>query len=300
MGYTDRQGEQQNMEHIYVSIPDGGNKNTYTQSLAEGVTLKPFTAYFVQAVDPTNGQSNTLPLTYSKTQRLLLAPQRLQQTGEDMLVELTLANGSATDNAGLWVGNSHTADYEIGRDLTKMYSADRKPQLYTVALYGRMAYQALPDAQAHAIPLGIYVPAKGDYTLSLNRAVSRVNEAESVCLLYEGRVVADLLQAGYTLTAAGKGLVDGYTLDIRRSPKVVTDIVPAAGDAPYLIVRSGMLTIANLPAEAMVQVYDALGRICFSAPAGAQTIDVAAPQTGVYTVVVTTGDQSYILKTLLH
>ncbi len=300
MGYTDRQGEQQDMEHIYVSIPDGGNKNTYTQSLAEGVTLKPFTAYFVQAVDPENGQSNTLPLTYSKTQRLLLAPQRLQETEQDMLVELTLANGSATDNAGLWVGNSHTADYEIGRDLTKMYSADRKPQLYTVALYGRMAYQALPDAQAHAIPLGIYVPAKGDYTLSLNRAVSRVNEAESVCLLYEGRVVADLLQAGYTLTAAGKGLVDGYTLDIRRSPKVVTDIVPAAGDAPYLIVRSGMLTIANLPAEAMVQVYDALGRICFSAPAGAQTIDVAAPQTGVYTVVVTTGDQSYILKTLLH
>ncbi len=300
MGYTDRQGEQQDIDHIYVSIPNGGNSNTYTQSLAEGVMLRPFTAYFVQAVDPTNGQSNTLPLTYSKTQRLLLAPQRLQDAGEDMLVELTLAAGSVADNAGLWVGDDHTADYEIGRDLTKMYSADRKPQLYTVAPYGRMAYQALPDAQAHAVPLGIYVPAKGDYTLSLNRAVSRVNEAESVCLLYEGRVVADLLQAGYTLSAAGKGLVDGYTLDIRRSPKVVTDIVPVNGDAPYLIVRSGMLTIANLPAEAMVQVYDALGRICFSAPAGAQTIDVAAPQTGVYTVVVTTGDQSYILKTLLH
>lgn len=300
MGYTDRQGEQQDMEHIYVSIPDGGNKNTYTQSLAEGVTLRPFTAYFVQAVDPENGQSNTLPLTYSKTQRLLLAPQRLQETEQDMLVELTLANGSATDNAGLWVGNSHTADYEIGRDLTKMYSADRKPQLYTVAPYGRMAYQALPDAQAHAIPLGIYVPAKGDYTLSLNRAVSRVNEAESVCLLYEGGVVADLLQADYTLSAAGKGLVDGYTLDIRRAPKVETNIVPVNGDAPYLIVRSGMLTIANLPAGAVVQVYDVLGRICFSAPAGAQTIEVAAPQTGVYTVVVTTGDQSYILKTLLH
>lgn len=301
MGYTDRQGEQQDIDHIYVSIPNGGNSNTYTQSLAEGVMLRPFTAYFVQAVDPTNGQSNTLPLTYSKTQRLLLAPQRLQETEQDMLVELTLAAGSVADNAGLWVGNSHTADYEIGRDLTKMYSADRKPQLYTVAPYGRMAYQALPDAQAHAIPLGIYVPAQGDYTLSLNRAVSRVNEAESVCLLYEGRVVADLLQTGYTLTAAGKGLVDGYTLDIRRSPKVVTDIVPVNGDAPYLIVRSGKITIANLPAEAMVQVYDALGRICFSAPAGAQTIDVAAPQTGVYTVVVvTTGDQPYILKTLLH
>ena len=302
MGYTDRQGEQQDMEHIYVSIPDGGNKNTYTQSLAEGVTLHPFTAYFVQAVDPnpTDGQSNTLPLTYSKTQRLLQAPQRLQQTEQDILVELTLANGSTADNAGLWVGNSHTNEYEIGRDLTKMYSADRKPQLYTVAPYGKMAYQALPDAQAHAVPLGIYVPAKGDYTLSLNRAVSRVNEAQSVCLLYNGKVVADLLQAGYTLSATGKGLVDGYTLDIRRAPKVETDIVPVAGDAPYLIVRDGILTVANLPAEAMVQVYDVLGRICFSAPAGAQTVDVVAPQTGVYTVVVTTGDQPYILKTLLH
>ena len=300
MGCTDRQGEQQDKEHIYVSIPDGGNKNTYTQSLAEGVTLRPFTAYFVQAVDPTNGQSNTLPLTYSKTQRLLLAPQRLQETEQDILVELTLANGSTADNAGLWVGNSHTNEYEIGRDLTKMYSAASKPQLYTVAPYGKMAYQALPDAQAHAIPLGIYVPAKGDYTLSLNRAVSRVNEAQSVCLLYNGKVVADLLQADYTLSATGSGAITGYTLDIRRAPKVETAIASVAGDAPYLITRNGLLTIANLPAEAMVQVYDMLGRVCFAAQAATATVDVAVPQTGVYTVVVTAADRQYILKTLLH
>ena len=300
MGCTDRQGEQQDIDHIYVSIPDGSNKNTYTQSLAEGVTLRPFTAYFVQAVDPTNRQSNTLPLTYSKTQRLLLAPQRLQETEQDILVELTLANGSTADNAGLWVGNSHTNEYEIGRDLTKMYSAASKPQLYTVAPYGKMAYQALPDAQAHAIPLGIYVPAKGDYTLSLNRAVSRVNEAQSVCLLYNGKVVADLLQADYTLSATGSGAITGYTLDIRRAPKVETAIASVAGDAPYLITRNGLLTIAHLPAEAMVQVYDMLGRVCFAAQAATATVDVAVPQTGIYTVVVTAADRQYILKTLLH
>lgn len=304
MGYTDAFGNQQDKDHIYVSTPDGGNSNTYTQALASGVTIYPFLAYFVQAIDPTNGQSNTLELRYSKSQRRLptWAPARTAKTDALILTELDITNGALGDNTGVLVSNVYSAEYEIGDDLTKMYAAAQKPQLYTIDVHNdKMAYQALPDVLAHAIPLGIYVPQAGNYTLSLNRYVSRLEAAEAVYLLHNGAVVANLLLSDYTVAASAKGTISGYSLDIRRAPEVVTDIVPAAGDAPYIIARDGVLAIANLPADAIVQVYDVLGHQLLRAdtPATA-TLQVPVAQTGVYTVVITTADGQQVLKTLLR
>lgn len=304
MGWTDALGNQKDTEHIYVSTPDGGNTNTYTQALASGVTIYPFSAYFVQAIDPTNGKNNTLDLTYSKSQRRLptSAPARTAKTDALILTELDITNGALGDNTGVLVSNVYSAEYEIGDDLTKMYAAAQKPQLYTIDAHNdKMAYQALPDVLAHAIPLGIYVPQAGDYTLSLNRYVSRLEAAEAVYLLHNGAVVANLLLSDYTVAASAKGTISGYSLDIRRAPEVVTDIVPAAGDAPYIIARDGVLAIANLPADAVVQVYDVLGhRLLQTDTHAAGTLQVPVPQTGVYTVVITTADGQQVLKTLLR
>lgn len=303
MGWTDALGNQRGKDHIYVSIPNGGNTNTYTQALASGVTIYPFSAYFVQAIDPTNNQSNTLSLTYSKANRHLLAsPARAAADASPLiLAELDIRCGALHDNTGVLVSDDYSVDYEIGDDLYKMYAAAAKPQLYTTdASSEKMAYQALPDPAAHAVPLGIYLPAAGDYTLSLNRSVSRLDAAEAVYLLHDGKVVADLLQTDYTLTAAARGTLSGYTLDIRRAPKMPTDILPAAGDAPYLIARDGVLTMANLPAGAMVQVYDVLGRVLLRTTATEQSLSVPAAQTGVYTVLITTDNLQTVLKTLLR
>lgn len=304
MGWTDALGNQRDKDLIYVSIPDGGNSNTYTQALASGVTIYPFSAYFVQAIDPKNGQSNTLELRYSKSQRRLpkWAPTRTAKTDALILTELDITNGALGDNTGVLVSNVYSAEYEIGDDLTKMYAAAQKPQLYTIDAHNdKMAYQALPDVLAHAIPLGIYVPQAGDYTLSLNRYVSRLEAAEAVYLLHNGAVVANLLLSDYTVAASAKGTISGYSLDIRRAPEVVTDIVPAAGDAPYIIARDGVLAIANLPADAIVQVYDVLGHQLLQTDTHATgTLQVPVPQTGVYTVVITTADGQQVLKTLLR
>lgn len=303
MGWTDALGKQQDKDHIYVSIPNGGNTNTYKQALASGVTIYPFSAYFVQAIDPTDGQS-PLNLTYSKGPRSLpkWAPARTAKTDALILTELDITNGALGDNTGVLVSNVYSAEYEIGDDLTKMYAAAQKPQLYTIDAHNdKMAYQALPDVLAHAIPLGIYVPQAGDYTLSLNRYVSRLEAAEAVYLLHNGAVVANLLLSDYTVSASAKGTISGYSLDIRRAPEVVTDIVPAAGDAPYIIARDGVLAIANLPADAVVQVYDVLGHRLLQADThAAGTLQVPVPQTGVYTVVITTADGQQVLKTLLR
>ncbi len=305
MGYTDTEtGEQKNTERVYVSIPDGANTNTYTQALASATTLRPFTAYFVQAIDPTDGSNNTLTLTYNKSNRYLqAAPARTQATERSVLAELRVTNNDHTlcDNAGILVGSRYTADYEIGDDLLKMYAAENKPQLYTNdATYGKMAYLAIPDALAHNISLGLYVPQAGDYTLSLNETASDISGAEAVYLLYQGAVVANLLHSDYTVSAANKGTVEGYGLDIRRTPQVVTEDISANGDNPQILYRDGILYLDNLTAGAEVYVYDVLGRLLLNTTASCTIIEIPAVQTGVYTVLMRTAESQRVLKTLLR
>lgn len=314
MGYTDKlTGDQLNKEYVYLSIPDGKDTRTYTQVLASATTVKPFTAYFVQTIDPTDQTGHTLQLTYQKARRTFpveepnpaLAPRRAAERDAVLFAEINLTDNAAggqdtylRDNTGVLVSDRFSADYEIGDDLTKMYAAAGKPQLYTMAGNEKMAYNALPDGLAHNLPLGIYVPKAGEYTLSLNRHASRLENAEAVYLLHSGIIVADLLLSDYTILATAKGEQTGYMLDIRRATKVVTGTEQIATDEPYAIMRDGQLIIGNLPTESDVAIYDALGRLVWSEQQATTPVVADLPQTGVYMVLITSGEQQYVLKSL--
>ena len=314
MGYTDKlTGEQLDKEHVYLSIPDGKDTRTYTQVLASATTVEPFTAYFVQTIDPNDGMGQTLHLTYQKARRTFpgeepnptLAPRRAAERDAVLFAEINLTDNAAggqdtylRDNTGVLVSDRFSADYEIGDDLTKMYAAAGKPQLYTMAGNEKMAYNALPDGLAHNLPLGIYVPKAGEYTLSLNRHASRLENAEAVYLLHSGIIVADLLLSDYTILATAKGEQTGYMLDIRRATKVVTGTEQVATDEPYAIMCDGQLTIGNLPTASDVAIYDALGRLVWSEQQATTPVVADLPQTGVYMVLITSGEQQYVLKSL--
>lgn len=316
MGYTDTMtGEQKETDLVYISTPDGADSRTYTQTLASATPVKPFTAYFVQAIDPEDDQSHLLELTYHKkgldsdTDEPVLAPRKT--VGNSVLwaeLNLTLTAPVSdrdvlrTDNTGVLVSDRYSTAYEVGRDLTKMYAAAGKPQLYTLcADNGKMAYNAIPDNAAHNLPLGMYVPRAGHYTLSLDTRVSRLAGAEAVYLLYNGAVAANLLYSDYTFTASDKGEQTGYSLDIRRAAQVVTSAEDVRSGAPYASCRDGVLVIGNLPDDATVQVYDVLGRLMYGQHHDdTSPLLVPAPQTGVYTVVVSTAEQQYVFKSLIR
>ncbi len=300
MGYTMRDGTQADKEHVYVSIPDGGNKNTYTQALASATTLKPFTPYFVQAIDPTDSESHTYDLTYSKSNRSLPTRKPAAVTlDEPILVELTLAgtDSSLSDNAGVWMSNRYSNAYEIGDDLYKMYAEGSKPQLYTTDSAGlRMAYLAVPDQAS--IPVGLYLPAAGNYTLSLNGAVSRVGAAQAVYLQHNGQVVADLMSDAYAISAAQRGTVSGYSLSIRRAPHTTT--ATESADGVRAVCQDGRIVVSHLSAGATVRIYDMLGHLCYTATATDSAIEMPTSVRGVYTIVVADQNAQTILKTLAY
>lgn len=298
-------GVYENTDHVYVSVSDGGSTRTYTQRSAATFALEPFKAYFVQALDPIDDQSHDdLLLTYSKQGRTLSKKQAVvgDNNISDIQIELQVvnANHSLTDNTGVIVGTDYTADYEIPADLTKMYAAADKPQLYTVdAQNEKMAYQALPDALAHAIPLELYAPEAGTYTLSLIRYASRVADAQAVRLLYEGSQVADLLTSDYTIAATGRGIVSGYTIDIQRAPEVSTWVQGSEAGAVVVSAKEETITIQQIPDHAAVQIVDMLGRVLTHQTANTSTMQYTVPAVGVYQVVIRTPQANQVAKVVV-
>ena len=276
--------------NVYVSIPTPNGAKYYDQYIASATSLKPFTAYFVQAIDPTSSNDETQTLAYAKAGRELpsSAPRRSASTKQRVLVELGVtAPDGQTDNTGVWVDECYNPTYEIAADLTKMYVAGTKPQLYTLdASNEKMAYNALPDANAENVSLGLFAPVSGNYTLALNNRVSRLQGAETVDLLYNGSVVANLLYEDYVIVA-NKGTVNGYALRIKRHANVTTAIDNVTGQNIHIVVSDGTMTLEGLSLDAQVNVYDMLGRqVCSKLANSNTTVQMPAMTQGVYTVSV--------------
>ena len=294
---------EETLKDVYVSIPSTQGAKYYDQQLASSTSLMPFSAYFVQAVDPETGSSETKTLTYAKGARTLptSAPARAAATKQRVLVELkTTAPDGQTDNTGVWVDERYTTNYEIAADLTKMYATGTKPQLYTWANNQRMAYNALPDNAATYVPLGLYAPVAGNYLIAINQRVSRLQGAESVELLYNNAVVANLLVQDYILTA-NQGENSGYALRVHRKAQVSTATDNISGSTITLIANDGYISLTGVPTDAKVNIYDMLGRLIATQNADGQTvINMPMIPQGVYNIVINSTNGHQTMKTIIR
>lgn len=292
-------------DNVYVTIPSTPGGKSYSHYMASEVELLPFTAYFVQAADVEGSKDTLRTLTYAKGNRALptSAPARTPAaTKQRVLAELLVtAPDGQTDNTGVWVDERYTPEYEIAADLGKMYVAGAKPQLYTLAANGdMMAYHALPDASAMNIPLRLYAPKAGDYTLTLNQRVSRLAGAERVELLYNNAVVANMMIQDYTITA-NRGTVNGYSLSITRRADVSTAIDNITGTTITVIANDGYISVTDIPTDAQVSVYDMLGRLLATQSANGQTVvNIPAVPQGVYNIVVGNNNGHTTIKTVIR
>ena len=297
-------GEYEDLGSVYVSIPDGAASKTYSQAKASATTIEPFKGYFIQTVDPDNGTDNTLNLTYQKADRTLSQAPARKATDQKQRVDVDLkAEGNGqSDIAGIIVDERYTTDYEIGGDMTKMYAAATKPQLYFLGQDNeKMAYIAIPDANAEDIPMELYAPKAGQYTISLNIRSSRTEGAESVELLYNGNVTTNLLIDSCTINASNKGVISGYSVRIRRSAQVITSTDLINGEHVTVITNNGQMSITNLPGDARVFVYDMTGRLMSTGNAdGESVVNIDAPQQGVYNVVVQSAAGKTAIRTIVR
>lgn len=211
----------------YISLPDNKivqvlvhkakpDNSYYTSVLTDTCKFAVGAAYFYQAA--ANGEMSIISANGATIVR---APQRDYEE-ENRLFGLTLSqSGCKCDNLTISCDDEATDEYTIGKDVQKMGSITGTSiaRLWTNAKGTNLCAvnKAYVNDQA-IIPLCIYAPKTGEYTLSLNDAPA------DVYLTRNGIIVWNLSMSEYTFDL-NAGTDDTYALQVvRRVQNVATGI----------------------------------------------------------------------------
>jgi len=131
------------------------------------------------------------------------APWRVAPTEKPvMIVALTNEAQTFTDKAYLSIVDDKQNGFLIGHDLEKMQvAAPAVPQLWVEAYNMHLAACELPfDGFERVVPIGMYAPVEGDYTIAINNVpneyvITLLKSGQAVWTISEGACVASL-QAG--------------------------------------------------------------------------------------------------------
>lgn len=293
------------IDKVYVNLPIDGLQD-YDQQLASSVVLEPFRGCFVQVAGDASAT-----LTFEKKARELpvaAAPQ-LRSAAHELHAEVLLQIADTAGNSditGILVDERYSDNYEVARDLVKMGSTKqiRRPLISTYITDGsqqKLAFNALPAASAKRIPMYIYTPKAGEYTIAIDRNQSNLSGVTAVTLYYGESVVANLLESDYTLTASRRATNSKYSITVERVAQVVTPIDQQTdGIAPIAYIDNGVVQIDQLPAHGRLSVVDAVGRQLHTQPLdGRSTYTLQNLPAGVYMIVIDSDTQRYLLRTIV-
>lgn len=238
-------------EIYYVQMFDHDN-HVYTSVDASMHSFAVGAAYFVQV-----GQNCELSMTIDEEgNNPLRAPKRNVGFEPSKRFGVTLAaNGSNCDNLFVACDEDATDTYTIGKDLAKMgnLTGTKTARLWTNAKGTDLcAIHAAYTNNTAIVPLQMYAPAEGEYTLSLDRTPT-----EDVYLTRNGMIVWDLTMSEYTFDLEA-GTNDSYALMVvRRAPEIVTSVEDNTCGTIFAekIIVDGQLFILRDGA-----LYDAQGR----------------------------------------
>lgn len=272
---------------MHVSIPN--EDGTYTQEVCNAeiiASIAPFTSFFVQT------EAENIEFTLGAQQNA--APMlRANGVTNNAVITLTDANGGA-DKTTIINNPSKTTDYEIGHDLTKLIGYAEIPQIYSLQGDEMLAFNSLAIDNSTVIPLGVYAHADGDYTFSLSeKSVGNLEGWE----LYDNETGKTTRLANEDLTVnLAQGTHEGR-FEIRLQQRISTDCNNAMGDMTTWT-ANGTLNINNMPSDAVVYIYDAVGRMVYVANNNSTTFNYTFAARGVYNIVVRTAENSVSFKTI--
>ncbi|MDR1591809.1 MAG: T9SS type A sorting domain-containing protein [Prevotellaceae bacterium] len=269
----------------YVTIWNAAD-DTYSDEAIEDVTLKPFTAMFVQ-------HSGSISFTPQ-----LLRPSSVAAAVKSNKYRLELRNASHSDRTQITLSEDGTPDYVVGRDYLKtLTTGSPKPQLYTIDRQNNinLAFNDLYKANEVQVDLGIYAPADGTYTIALTSSDVEAREVLLIDNLTTEPV--DLLQGEYIFTASAGTANNRFKILIKRAD-IGTSANPTDGEQFTVYVQETVLTVKGQPADTHLSLMDVNGRKLFDLPAAAEHFDLSQLARGVYLLYVQTGDTRSIYKVL--
>ena len=267
----------------FVTIPNKDGK-TYTQIEYVNANIAPFTSFFVQTKEAPEfvvSAINSAPML--RTNALI----------NKAIISLTDANGGE-DQTTVINNQNATADYEIGLDLVKWIGYASLPQIYSIQGDDMLAFNSLAMDNSTIIPLGIYAHDSGEYTFAIDK--KSMGDLQDLVLYDTDEDVAiRLMDSTYSIYLE-KGVHEDR-FDIRLQQRISTNCSNIMGDIK-MWTDGGTLNMNNLPTDAVIYIYDAVGRIVDVLNPKSQLVSYDFGIRGVYNVVICSSIGTIVFKTI--
>ena len=229
----------------------------YTAELASTTAIPAFSAFFIQADQ--GGAIDFASPNVAAVQSL--AARRTEEGNKEITTGIILSGEEHSDRTGLLIADQFTEAYEFNADLSKFDNQDMN--LYTISPSGKLAFMAINEELAkQTIPLGYSVSADGMYTIAFDEQRYNRNDIYALYLIdYDRNETTNLLHMDYDFYSDSGASAERFALQVAFAPSTTTDVeYTQVGD--ILVSREGnTLQLDNLPSDATVTVYDAVGHL---------------------------------------
>lgn len=286
----------------YVTLINSA-RTDYSQELVSLKELPPFTTFFIQAGDDDHSNGEEFSLTFDRAHRKASAPSYIRAAQKTPVARfgVLLSGNGAEDNCGVVVGEKYSAAYDMQADLSKEFGSAYSLKLYSLQEDKmQMAFLAThPDSLRQPIPLGVRLPANGEYTFSIDR---RYNLGAFAHIYLTDNLTGqhtDLLDDTYTFTGSRQQNDARFSLSVEMQKETPTDIQHLLNGV-YAVGRDGSLLLTGMPETADIYIYDMGGRMVHSGHTqGATSVTYPLP-TGVYQIRVLSEGANALLRTIVY
>ena len=251
---TDPTNRPTDVPYLTIYHPEYEKGDRYRQVLASDHDLRPFEAVFVQV-----NVGNTLNFGNNMSVSAMPAYRRAPELDEPVRTGIMISGNNRMDRTGFVLSEDYTPAYEIGADLEKVINSYTKKgqTIYNLNLYSldslnhQLAFNGLSlEAALDTIPLGLTIPAAGEYTFSYDADWYGVKAKyfEAVELIDKQlNTSTNLLNSIYSFTAEAEQNDNRFALVIRlKEQSDYTDVDEIYdADGPRKVIRDNHLFIIN-------------------------------------------------------
>ena len=257
-----------------------------------------FTTFFIQAAQEDGAIALTAPANAVPASVAARRYAAQQETAKEITTGILLTGNDQTDRTGLLIADNFTEEYDYNADLSKFENSGIN--LYTIGKTGNLAYMAINQALAEQpIPVGYTAPAEGLYTIAFDEDRYNATDISALYLIdYDSNEKTNLLHTDYSFVTAAGTNNQRFALQVAFAPENATNI-EWVGDATIQVgVEGNTLMLNNLPTDAAVHVFDALGRLMYHAPTVPTEMQLTLP-TGYYLVRIADKQNAVVIKTVI-
>lgn len=264
----------------FATIPNPDGK-TYTQTEYKSATINPFTSFFVQTTS-----APTFNINNQQSAPVLSEPIN------DKITILLSDTNSRSDHTTI-INNPHTTtEYEIGHDLIKWIGYAQIPQIYSIQNNELLAFNSQPINNSTTIPLGIYIPNSNKYTFSINNQILPTFNVN----LYDKatQTTTNLNNNIYTLHLDSGTYNNRFELLFSQE---ITNNSYIENQNISILQNNATLQFENLPNDAIIYIYDAIGHLIFQSPNNITSLNYNFTYNGIYIINIQTTNSIFTFKT---